>query len=215
MISQSSHEVKRWTEKTAISRSRLWAANSNSSPQVELPLPPTSHSALSSEPTQSKPNRTARPSWQDDIKKRGGEEEEGAEPKESARSTSLSPPPDRISEAAGDRRNRAPRHGIPTHPGQRTPLWAGAAGSRSKPGVSRNPSPSSVRRPARPAPSTNTHSRSTQARAARPGCSPAPLSANPNVKPATLVPPASAGVGGAGRRPRLAPSRTERTTGTE
>ncbi|KAL0629671.1 LOW QUALITY PROTEIN: hypothetical protein AAY473_002998 [Plecturocebus cupreus] len=66
-------------------------------------------------------NWTARPSRQYDIKKKGGEEEEGAEPKESAPSTSQSPPPDRISEAAGDCSNRAPRHGIPARPRQRTP----------------------------------------------------------------------------------------------
>lgn len=117
MSQPKSQTLNRYDFSTAFQA--LGVANSTSWPQWS-PLPPTSHSPLSSEPTLSKPNWKARPSWQDDIKKGGGEEE-GAEPKESARSPSQSPPPGRISEAAGDRPNRAPRHGIPKHPLQRNP----------------------------------------------------------------------------------------------
>ncbi|XP_039084637.1 serine/arginine repetitive matrix protein 1-like [Hyaena hyaena] len=132
-----------------------------------IPPPPTSHSPLSYQPTQSRENWTARPSPQDDIKKRGGEEEEGAEPKESAPSTSESPPPDRILEAAGDRPNRhhvtasrrvpasAPHRGDAADWKSRRPQREPAPGA----GSPRNPPPTQVsRRQARPAPSPNTHS---------------------------------------------------------
>lgn len=130
------------------------------------PLPPTSHRPLSSEPTQSEPNRTAGPSWQDDIKKGGGEEE-GAELKESARSPSQSPPSDGMSEAAGDHSNQAPRHGIPKHPLKRSPRLGphskGKPGGSSHsafsgPGSQRLRPPHKCQQAARPAPSPNTHS---------------------------------------------------------
>ena len=81
-------------------------------------------------------------------------------------------------------------------------------------GILSNPSPTQVsRRQARPAPSPNTHSRSTTTRATRPPSSPVPLSAHPNVKLATqaLSGPV-AGVRGPGRHQRLTPSSAERTT---
>ncbi|XP_063584374.1 uncharacterized protein LOC134762134 [Pongo abelii] len=165
-------------------------------PEVSPP-PPTSHSPLSSEPTQGKKNWTARPSRQYDIKKRGGEEEEGAEPKESAPSTSQSPPPDRILEAAGDCSNRAPRHGIPARPSQGTPergrnaseTRAVVSGARSGNRDLVGSFPTQVsRRQARPAPSPNTHSLSAPqqeqpAQAPHPGLSaPVPMS-SPRPKP--------------------------------
>lgn len=90
--------------------------------------------------------RAGSPGRQGDIKKRGGEEGEGAELKESAPSTSQSPPPDGILEAAGD-----PPPGSSTtsrHPGasprRRSPT-AGPrrAGTRGSGGPSRIPEPGS------------------------------------------------------------------------
>lgn len=198
-------------------RSRLWVANSNSWLQWS-PLPPTSHSPLSSEPTLSKPNWKARPSWQDDIKKGGGEEE-GAEPKESARSPSQSPPPGRISEAAGDRPNQAPRHGIPKHPLQgnprrgRTAKESRAAEAEARSGDRGRPDsipPLKCQQAARPAPSLNTHSPQHHNKSSPPGSSPARLRAGSNVKPAPPRP--AAGLENPGQRPRLAHSSAERTT---
>lgn len=100
-------------------------------------------------------------------------------------------------EAAGDRPNQAPRHGIPTRPRQRTPprgrsaleIWAAVAGARSGAGISCNPSPTQVsRRQARPAPSPNTHSLAApqQEQPAHPphpcGSAPTPMS-SPLAKP--------------------------------
>nr|XP_035120272.2 translation initiation factor IF-2-like [Callithrix jacchus] len=166
----------------------------------------------------SEENWTARPSRQYDIKKKGGEEEEGAEPKESAPSTNQSPPPDRISEAAGDCSKRAPRHGIPARPRQRTPqrgrnasetrAVVAEAHSGNRDLVGSFPTQMSKRQ-ARPAPSPNTHSRSTTTRAARPGSSPRPHGAGPNVKPTTQAPRGQQLLSGvpAGNRASLPPQR--------
>lgn len=161
------------------------------------PLPPTSHRPPSSEPTPSEPNWTARPSWQDDIKKGGGEEE-GAEQKESA--SLPEPVPASQQDLGGGRRPLEIRHHVTAS--QSIPRWrsarrgrtaegsrAAAAGARSGDrgtgggGVAPTRSPPArlgCQRAARPAPSPNTHSlRSTTTRAARPGSPPAPLRAGP------------------------------------
>lgn len=196
------------------------------SPPGGEPPPPTSHRPLGSEPAQSREKPSARPGRQGDIKKRGGEEGEGAELK---RIRSLHKPvPASRRDLGGGRRptagiehhvtasRRVPPPAVPTA----GPRRAGTLGSG---GRSRIPEPGSRTilprlkcqgdKPAPPPP----HTGALAAPPARPAHPPHRGRAAPTPPPSPRPKPfgASSAVRGPGQPQRFAPSSAERTTERE